>query len=88
MKEMIKAIIELELVYPYSGSIHILHEFNNLWSCVLLQGGTRKEKAIISMPQKTFKTIFGVNPIAGQYDVPRGMEKFISSFKVKKIKVD
>ncbi len=84
---MIKAILEIELVNPYSESINVLHEFNKLWGCVLLKGGTRKEKAIISISLKSFKTIFGVNPMVGQYEVPKGTQHFLSSLKVKEIKV-
>ena len=85
---MLRAIIELELKSPYSESINILNEFNKLWGCILLRGGTLKEEAIISIPIKSFKTIFGVNPLVGEYDVPKGTEHFISSLKVIKITVE
>jgi len=37
------------------------------------------------MPSHHFKKIFGRNPVVREYEVPKGMEKFISKFTVKKI---
>ncbi len=82
---MIKAIIELELVYPYKLSLDTLLDFCGLWGCMLCYGGTRKIKAVISMPAKHFKKIFGQNPREKEYPVPNGMEKFIEKVVVKKI---
>ena len=84
---MIKAIVKLELVYPYKRSITTLLSFNNLWGCSLLYGGTGKQEAIISMPQKKFKKIFKKNPRVGEYPVPKNAEKFISAVYVKKVEV-
>jgi hypothetical protein len=83
---MIKAIIELELVYPYNKSLTILIEFCNLWNCHLMSGGTKKLKATISMPAHQFKKIFKRNPRIREYDIPSGMEKFVSKFTVKQIR--
>lgn len=80
-----KAIIELELVFPYRKSIGILIEFCNLWDCHLISGGTKKLKATMSMPSHQFKKIFSRNPLVRDYTVPSGMEKFISKFTVKKV---
>jgi hypothetical protein len=85
---MIRVIINLELVYPYSKSIEVLLKFNTLWSCFLLGGGTKKKEAIISMPAKKFKKIFNTNPQIGEYEVPQGASHFISSVNVKEIKVE
>lgn len=82
---MIKAIIELELVFPYKRSMGILVEFCYLWDCHIISGGTKKLKATISMPSKHFKRIFKRNPIVRTYAVPSGMEKFVSKFTVKEI---
>ena len=82
---MIRAIIEVKLIYPYKQSLTALLEFNNLWQCNILRGGTKKEKAVMSMPTMKFKKIFGVNPQKGEYEVPRNMKHFISSVRVKKI---
>lgn len=82
---MIKAIIELELVFPYKISMGVLVEFCFLWDCHLISGGTKKLKATISMPSNHFKQIFKRNPVAREYAVPEGMEKFISKFTVKRI---
>lgn len=82
---MIKAIIELELIFPYKISMGTLIEFCHLWDCKILYGGTKRLKAIISMPSVHFKSIFGQNPEKKSYTVPRGMEHFIESMKVNKI---
>ncbi len=82
---MIKVIIELELVFSYRLSLGTLVEFCNLWDSTLLYGGTKKLKAIISMPGIHFKKIFGTNPREKEYPVPSGMEKFISKLVVKDI---
>lgn len=82
---MIKAIIELELVFPYKISMGILVEFCYLWDSHLISGGTKKLEARISMPSHHFKKIFGRNPAKREYPVPKGMEKFISKFTVKKV---
>lgn len=84
---MIKAIIELELVFPYKLSMGVLLEFCYLWDTHLISGGTKKLKATISMPSHHFKKIFGRNPIAREYKVPKGMEKFVNKFTVKKVLV-
>lgn len=82
---MIRAIIELSLVPPYERSMGTLIEFCGLWDSTPLYGGTKRRKAVISMPSHHFKSIFGRNPSVGQYAVPTGTEKFIESLKVKKI---
>ncbi len=82
---MIRAVIELKLVYPYKRSMGTLAEFCNLWDSRIFSGGTHRIKAIIAIPSHRFKAIFGENPRIGMYDVPRGMEKFISSLKVKEV---
>ncbi len=84
---MIKVRMKLELVFPYKLSMAILVEFCNLWDCHLISGGTKKLKAVISMPGVHFKKIFGENPREKEYPVPNGMEKFISKLVVKKITI-
>lgn len=84
---MIRAIIECDLIYPFSQSMMTLVEFCSLWGSTLLFGGTKKQKVVFSMPQKYFKRITGENPRIGKYTLPSGMEKFISSFKVIEILV-
>ena len=83
--KMTKAIIELELVYPYQLSMGVLVEFCYLWDCHIISGGTQKLKATISMPSIYFKQIFGRSPITREYAVPKGMEKFISKMTVKEV---
>ena len=85
---MIKAIIEVELVYPYDQSLSTLLEFNNLWLCNIMRGGTRRKKALIRMPITKFKKIFGVNPQKGEYEVPKNTKHFLSSIMVKKIETE
>lgn len=84
---MIRVILEIELVYPYKNSMATLAEFCFLWNCNIISGGTRRLKAIISMPSNHFKRIFGSNPVVKEYKIPSGTEKFISALKVKKIVV-
>lgn len=82
---MIKVIIKLGLVFPYKKSMGILVEFCSLWNTTLLAGGTKKRRAIISMPAIHFKKIFGQNPRKREYPVPTGMGHFIEDLRVKKI---
>jgi len=84
---MIRAVIELNLIFPYKRSMGTLAEFCSLWNSRIFSGGTQRLKAIIAMPSRHFKTIFGENPRVGKYGVPSGMEYFIESLKVKKILV-
>jgi hypothetical protein len=84
---MIRVIIELELVFPYKISMGVLAEFCSLWDSVILSGGTKKIKAVISMPGIHFKKIFGQNPREISYEVPSGMGHFIESLKVKTVMV-
>lgn len=84
---MLKVILELELAYPYSQSIMTLLEFCGLWDCDILKAGTNSADAVINMPTKFFKVIFGINPQKGKtYEVPKGTEHFIISIVVKKVK--
>lgn len=85
---MIEVIIELELVYPYKKSFNTLLDFNNIWNCNMLGGGTNRKKAKIAMPSKTFKQIFGSNPKVAKYDIPSNSEHFLQSIKVVKINCD
>lgn len=84
---MIRAVIELNLIFPYKLSMGALAEFCSLWDSRIFSGGTQRLKALISIPSHHFKTIFGENPRVGKYGVPSGMEYFIDSLKVKKIMV-
>ena len=72
-------------MYPYKKSINSLLEFNDIWECALVGGGTNEPDAIISMPLRTFKRVLGVNPWIGDYDIPQGTEYFMTSFEVKQI---
>ncbi|MHA1470844.1 MAG: hypothetical protein ACTSSP_09830 [Candidatus Asgardarchaeia archaeon] len=84
---MIRVLIELDLIFPYKISMTTLAEFCSLWNCTILYGGTKRLRAIISMPVNYFKVIFGNNPREGKYNVPNGMEHFIESLRVKKVMV-
>jgi len=85
---MIRVIIELKLNYPYKLSLSWLLDFSKVWSCRLIAGGTNSETAVISMPAKKFKKIWGVNPRVKDYAVPAKAEKHLSAVKVKEIKVE
>jgi hypothetical protein len=82
---MIRVAIEFELKQNYRSSLDMLLAFCCIWDSVIMYGGTNREKAIISMPSNHFKRIFKTNPELKVYSVPSGMEKFISSVRVKKI---
>ena len=84
---MIKVIIELELVFPYKVSMATLADFCHIWGSTVWDGGTNKLKAVISIPGRHFKTIFGQNPREQAYPVPSGTGHFISALKVKEIVV-
>ena len=84
---MIKAVIELELTPPYKKSIMKLSEFCHLRSCGLLEGGTYRAKATISMSSGSFKKIFGTNPSIGEYNVPKGTEHFTRKWIVKEVNI-
>ncbi len=84
---MIRVVIELNLIFPYKLSMGTLVEFCSLWDSRIFSGGTQRLRAIISMPARHFKTIFGENPRVGKYGIPSGMEYFIESLKVKRIMV-
>ncbi len=85
---MIKVVMELELVHPYKLSMDVLVKFCSLWESRIFSGGTSRRKAIISMPAKHFKVIFGTNPREKKYAVPAGAESFISALKVKDIIIE
>ena len=82
---MIRVVIEVALIFPYKISMDVLVVFCSLWDSRIFSGGTSKRIAIISMPGRHFKTIFGTNPREIEYDVPNGMEHFIESLKVKDV---
>ena len=84
---MIKVLIELELTFPYKKSMIILSEFCHLWSCGLLEGGTNRANALISIASGNFKRIFGENPRVKKYKVPTGTEHFTKNWEVKKIHI-
>lgn len=85
---MIKAIVNLELVYPYKSSITTLLSFSSLWNCHLLYGGTDSKNATIAMPQQKFKKIFKTNPRPGKFAVPKNAEKFITSVYVERVETE
>lgn len=82
---MIRVLLEMELVYPYSQSLSVLADFCVLYHSAILLAGTHKKLCKISMPLNHFKNIFHVNPIEKEYEVPSGMENFIESVVVKKV---
>lgn len=81
----INVILEIELVYPYKLSLTTLLEFNRLWGCKIISGGTKNMIAVISMPVKKFKKIFKENPKIKKYKTPVNAEGFIASVNVKEL---
>jgi len=84
---VIRAIVELELTYPYSEAIFNLLDFCMLWDCSFLAGGANNSNAVISIPSDKFKQLFGNNPQKGKYAVPKGAEYFMEEIIVKGITV-
>jgi len=82
---MIRVVLELSLIFPYKISMATLVEFCSLWRSRILSAGTQRRIALIVIPAKYFKTIFGENPREKEYPVPDGMEYFIETLKVKDI---
>lgn len=82
---MIKAVVELTLVYPHVQSLLSLFEFINLWGCTLISASSLSDKAEIGIPSTKFKILFGENPRVGKYKVPIGAEYFIEEVVVKGI---
>ena len=82
---MIKAVVQLKLVYPYIKSILNLFDFISLWGCNLVSAKTLSSKATISIPADKFKILFGENPRVGKYKVPVGAEYFLEEVEVKEV---
>lgn len=82
---MINVVLEIELVYPYKISLMTLLEFNHLWGCKMISGGTSTMMATISMPVNKFKKIFKENPKVKKYETPANAENFIVSVNVKEL---
>lgn len=81
---MIKAVVELTLVYPYVQSLMNLFDFISLWNCSLMSARTLSNKATIAMPSDRFKILFGENPRVGRYKIPTGAEYFLEEEVVVK----
>ena len=82
---MITVRLELYLVYPYKLSMMTLLDFCKIWGCEVRRASTRKSEAIIHMPVRKFKKIFKTNPLGMEYEVPPGMQKFVTRLWVKEI---
>jgi hypothetical protein len=74
---VIKAVVELTLVYPYVQSLMNLFDFISLWDCTLVSAGTLSNKATIAIPSERFKILFGENPRKGIYKIPTGAGYFL-----------
>jgi len=86
-KDIIEAVVEFGLIYPYHVSQDTLIEMINKWNMRLISMGTYDEVAKVGIQKDKFKTIFGENPSVGEFEVPEGTKKFISSVKVTKIDI-
>jgi hypothetical protein len=84
---VIKAIVQLKLVPPYTQSVMSLFDFVNLWGCTLIDASTLSSIATIGIPANKFKVLFGENPRKGKYKIPIGAEYFITEVEVKEIKI-
>jgi hypothetical protein len=77
-----KAVIKIELIFPYKVGIESLLRLAAVWKCDIIKVSTRKKYQTISMPWKNFRAIWGSNPYRGEWHVPEGTEDFIESVEV------
>ena len=85
---MIDAICEIVLVSPYATSISTLFDMGNIWGFSVISSDTNSDKAIVSIPYKTFKKIFKSNPEKNkEYAHPTGSDKFIVKARVLDVKI-
>ena len=84
---MIKAVVQLTMVYPYTQSLFHLFDFMSLWNCNLLSYKPYSSKTMIAIPSDKFKILFGENPRVGKYQIPVGAEYFMEEVEVKEIKI-
>lgn len=84
---MIKAIVQLTLVYPYVQSLLNLFDFISLWGCNLISAKTLSSKATIGIPADKFKILFGENPRKGIYKIPAGAEYFLEEVEVTEVEI-
>ena len=83
---MIKAVVQLKLVFPYPKSILNLFDFISLWGCNLISAEMLSSDATIGIPSDKFKLLFGENPRKGRYRIPKGSEYFLEEYvEVKEI---
>ena len=82
---MIKAVVQLTLVYPYVQSLMNLFDFISLWGCSLMSAKTLSSRATIGIPSDKFKILFGENPRKGKYKIPVGSEYFLEEVEVTEI---
>lgn len=80
------AIVKIELVFPYKLSLDTLIQFSNEWGFRLLSFGTRRPDALIAIPKKEFKKIWGSEVAEGDWHVPEGADDFMREVKVLGIK--
>lgn len=80
-----KAILEIDLLFPYGKSIEPLLQLINIWKCDIVRVGTRRRTQVIAMPWKSFKQIWGRNPVKGQVEVPKGTEDFVNGVRVVRV---
>ena len=82
---MIKAVVQLTLVYPYVVSLLSLFDFMSLWGCNLISAKTLSSRALIGIPAEKFKVLFGENPRKGKYKIPNGSQYFLEEVEVKEV---
>ena len=82
----IYAVIDFKLIFPYPQSAEFLVQLCNLWSCKIITLSTKKPHAIIMMPWKKFKIIFGRYPRIDNFDIPANTEHFLEEITVKEVK--
>ena len=80
-----KAVLEIELVRPYSQSLDSLLELATIWGCDLIKVSPIKPIGVIAMPEKSFRAIWGQSPRKAECDVPTGTEHFISRLRVREL---
>jgi hypothetical protein len=77
--------LKLGLIRPYHQSVLTVYDLVNIWNFKLIKSGTELNHAIIKMPKRKFKKIFGKEPTVGKWTIPAGTTRFLSSVEVMSI---
>ncbi len=85
---MIEAIVSLEFVYPFQGSLPIVYDLASTWGLRLIKSSMMSGEAELGIPWRKFQKIFGHNPRIGDVEIPDGLQRHIKSITVIGINVE